>query len=83
MVYAGRSNAFRVQARIAAMKSRPHFDLSHLQLALVDYEMKDSYDEQAASREKVAISKIKRHPKSFYSYSKSFSSHQIQHSYAT
>ena len=69
----------RLQARIAAMKSRPNFDISHLQnlerqLALVVYEIKDSYDEQAANREKVAISKIKRHPKSFYSHAKSFSS---------
>ena len=69
----------RLKNRISAIKSRPHYNSSHLknienQLALVAFEIKASYDEQCASREKSAISKIKRHPKSFYSYAKSFSS---------
>ena len=43
------------------------------QLALVAYEIKEAYDEKYVNREKLAISKIKKHPKAFYSYAKSFS----------
>ena len=60
------------------MKSRPCFDQAHLanlerQLALVVYEIKESYDVTYSQREQAAVAKIKKRPKCFYSYAKSFS----------
>ena len=68
----------RLKNRIEAMKSRPCFDQAHLanlerQLALVVYEIKESYDETYSQREQAAVAKIKKRPKCFYSYAKSFS----------
>ena len=59
----------RPQLRVA---DQAHLKNLERQLALVAYEIKDSYDEKYAQREQAAVAKIKKHPKSFYSYAKSF-----------